>query len=134
MISRAVAALPLDVRKTQGVRDRPTWCATKGPFRRPGDGSTLPGDIVIDALAADRGVESLLGQDGELGEPRTALGVVSGRHSRMLQRQSRPHGLGSVCAEFQSVIVCRHSGRRASVTSVVMQSAATATRRPSVAS
>jgi len=28
----------------------------------------------IDALlAADRGVESLLGHDGELGEPRTAL-------------------------------------------------------------
>ena len=25
-------------------------------------------------------------KDGELGEPRTALGVVSGRHSRMLQR------------------------------------------------
>jgi hypothetical protein len=45
--------------------------------------STLRAGVL---LAVHRGVESLLGHDGKLGEPRTALGVVSGRHSRMLQR------------------------------------------------
>jgi hypothetical protein len=97
MISRAVAALPLDVR----VKERASPPAVR-PGVRPKDhfdpqamGLLYPATSFIDALlAADRGVESLLGQDGELGEPRTALGVVSGRHSRMLRAAESPPRTG----------------------------------------
>ena len=91
MIHRRVASLLLDV---GGVNDADPL-AREIPFLdqravvRPKANIDYrpPGLLYARVLlAVHRGVESLLGHDGKLGEPRTALGVVSGRHSRMLQR------------------------------------------------
>ena len=87
MIGRGVASLPLDVRVNSASLDCRRLCDQRAMSTNHATGKLYAATSRIDALlAADRGVESLLGQDGELGEPRTALGVVSGRHSRMLQR------------------------------------------------
>jgi hypothetical protein len=97
MIGRYVARLLLDVRAKgeRAIRERRTVVRPKGNVDREAPGLLYRATSCIDVLlAAGRGVESLLRHDGELGEPRTALGVVSGRHSRMLRAVESPPRTG----------------------------------------
>ena len=133
MIGRGVTALHWTfVQSQREPRSKEMSCDQRAMSTAMRQIYSTPATSCIDVLlAADRGVESLLGHGGELGDPRTALGVVSGRHSRMLRAVESPPrtGLGSRRVPVRH----RLSGRAAAAGRVVTTPVATATQRSSEA-